>query len=394
MPELQGKYLFKDAYAPWLGTISQGQAGGANTLVQLMPSGVSGGYSFAEDSAGAIWNLGYWGNSAATASSFLRRLESATPPSNPVPFPSTLSATGCFENGNLERPASGVLEYSINSPLWSDGAEKRRFFAIPDGQTIQMRSDGRWDFPQGSVLIKSFYLGSRPVETRLMVRHADGDWGGYSYEWNDAGTDATLLTSSKVKSVGSQLWTFPSRSQCLGCHTAPAGQVSHERVLGLETGQMNKAFDYPLRSANQILSLASVGYFSQAVAHPTTLIRWSDPADPTESLENRARAYLHTNCASCHQPGGPGRGPMDFRMTNSNGMSTYCDVAPTLGDLGVPDARLLKPGNAAASTLVTRMQHTGAYQMPPLGVSLSDTSGIGVVQAWINNMTGGCPSTP
>src|SRR5450432_1378272 len=115
------------------------------------------------------------------------------PPPGPDPFPQLLSATGCVEPTDATKPAAGLVPYEVISPLWSDGADKSRFLAIPDGSEVKIEDDGDWDFPAGSVLMKTFSVGGRKVETRLLMRHADGAWAGYSYEWNDGETDATLL---------------------------------------------------------------------------------------------------------------------------------------------------------------------------------------------------------
>src|SRR5262249_15112323 len=108
-------------------------------------------------------------------------------------FPQTLSATGCTATGDAARPAAGLIPYGVNAPLWSDGAEKQRWFAVPDDARIHVGADGDFDLPVGAVAVKTFRLAGKPVETRLLVRHADGAWAGYSFEWNDAGTDAQLL---------------------------------------------------------------------------------------------------------------------------------------------------------------------------------------------------------
>src|SRR5207249_1359813 len=151
-----------------------------------------------------------------------------------------LSETGCVLASDATKPSSGIIPFAVNAELWSDGAAKQRWLALPNGTHISVGADGDFAFPIGTVLMKQFSLGGARVETRLFVRHADGEWGGYSYEWNDAQTDATLLASGKVKQVGAQSWTFPSRSDCLLCHTSAAG-----RALGPEVGQLNGSITYP-----------------------------------------------------------------------------------------------------------------------------------------------------
>ena len=42
-------------------------------------------------------------------------------------FPPTLGAFGFFADAARQVPAPGVIAYELNTPLWSDGAEKLRF---------------------------------------------------------------------------------------------------------------------------------------------------------------------------------------------------------------------------------------------------------------------------
>lgn len=304
-------------------------------------------------------------------------------PAAPSAFPQKLSATGCVDPSDATRPVAGLIPYSVNAPLWSDGADKERFLALPDEKTVRVGADGDWELPEGSVLMKTFLLGGKRVETRLLMRHPDGTWAGYSYEWDDAQTDATLLPASKTKQVGSQTWYFPSRAECLRCHTAAAGFS-----LGLETGQLNGDFTYPGgRTANQLDTLAHMGVFADPL--PGTLTRYPVPTG-SAPLEARARAYLHANCSHCHRPQGPGQGPADFRFSTPLAQVGVCDVAPMQGDLGIADARLLAPGSPARSVLSARMHSLGAPRMPPLASHAVDAEGVSVVDAWIGSLTG-CP---
>jgi len=64
------------------------------------------------------------------------------------------------------QPASGLIPYAPNAPFFSDGAAKTRWLALPDGQRITVDTSNDFDFPNGSVLVKNFSLG-----TRLVVVH-------------------------------------------------------------------------------------------------------------------------------------------------------------------------------------------------------------------------------
>ncbi len=305
----------------------------------------------------------------------------------PPPFPATLSKTGCFDPADPKKPGAPLVPYGVNSPFWSDGADKDRYFAIPDGTKVTVAANGHFDFPIGSVLVKSFRIDGKLVETRLFVRHADGEGGGYSYEWNAAQTDATLLPANKTKALaGVKSWYFPGRGECLGCHTAAAG-----RSLGLEVGQLNGDFVYERtnRVSNQLATLDRVGIFNAPIGAPSTLLAYPDP-NGTGPAEARARSYLHANCANCHRPGGPGRLAMDLRYSQPLAATGTCNANPVGGDLGVGGAKIVTPGRPEASLLALRMRATPASRMPPLATRLVDATGAGVVDGWIRGLAT-CP---
>ena len=62
----------------------------------------------------------------------------APPPTETRPFPTRLSETGLFARAKDHTPAKGLIPYSVNSQLWSDGAEKERFLALPGGSQIEL----------------------------------------------------------------------------------------------------------------------------------------------------------------------------------------------------------------------------------------------------------------
>ena len=114
----------------------------------------------------------------------------------------------------------------------------------------------------------------------------------------------------------------------------------------------------------------------------------ADPADTGAVMTDRARAYLHTNCAQCHRPGGPTPSTMDLRYTTLLANTNACDAVPLEGDLGIANARLIAPGDSARSVLVNRASRRDSHGMPPLGSNLLDTAGIGLLSSWINSLVG------
>jgi hypothetical protein len=220
------------------------------------------------------------------------------------------------------------------------------------------------------------------------MRHDDGDWGGYSYEWNDAQTDAVLLPSGKTKTVGAQTWTFPSRVECLRCHTLGAG-----RTLGLEVAQLNRDYTYPGEElpTNELARLEHIGIFASPLgADPSALPAYPAPFGDAP-LSDRARSYLHANCAQCHRPsGGAGRATMDLRYSTPFAGTQTCLAVPHVDDLGIPDGRILQPGVPDRSILSLRVHATDVKRMPPLGRATVDPKGSALLDDWIRSIST-CP---
>ncbi len=335
----------------------------------------AGWVDFAEDADGEIYALGMEG--------VIYKLVAAAVEDDT--FPARLSETGCVDGADPTRPAPGLIPYGVNAPFWSDGADKERFMALPDGETIDFDDDGHFSFPVGTVLMKTFRIGGKLVETRLFMHHGDGSWAGYSYQWLDDESDALLLSSSAQKRVGKQLWYYPSRGQCMLCHNEAA-----RRTLGPEVGQLDGDFVYAAtgRVANQLATLDHIGMFSTAIG-PGPIVAYPDPQGGAP-VDERARAYLHANCAICHRPNGPGIVDMDLRMATSLFDTHTCNVAPTESDLGVAGAKRLVPGVPARSLISIRPHAATVGRMPPIGSSIVDEAGVGVIDEWIGSLPG-CP---
>jgi uncharacterized repeat protein (TIGR03806 family) len=377
IPALVGTYVFADHFTHELWGITENDVGEAITFdiaigVTFQPS------SFAEDADGELYMLARDGG--------VFRVEPAGPPPVIDAFPAWLSETGCVDPSDPTVPVEAMIPYEVNSPLWSDGATKQRWLAIPDGTTIGVGPDGDFEFPVGTVLVKEFTAGGRRVETRLLLRHDDGTWAGYAYAWLEDDSDAFLVDDALdvVDGTPPDGWRIPSRGECLQCHTDVAGFD-----LGLTIGQLNGDLTYPSTgiTANQLVTLDQTGFFTELLANtPDQLAALADPS--TAPPVSGARSYLAANCAHCHQPGGPGLGDLDFRITTKD--PGGCDELPTQGDLGVLDARVIAPGDASRSVVSLRMHATDGTRMPPVATEVVDPVGTAVVDAWIDGLTG-CP---
>ena len=63
------------------------------------------------------------------------------------------------------------------------------------------------------------------------------------------------------------------------------------------------------------------------------------------------------------------------------------NAMPMHGDLGIPNVRLLTPGDPGRSLLLFRPALRGASQMPPVGSIKADPEGSSLLAQWIAGMT-------
>ena len=346
-------------------------------------------------------------DNALPPSKFLYGSEPFVPVIPPTDPPPTLSQTGAFSNLATLTPAPGVVPYGVNAPLWSDGAEKMRWIALPnDGihdtpaEKIKFLPESNWTFPPGTVFIKHFELPVddtnpsilRRLETRFVIVPTTGEPYGLTYKWRADGSDADLLPggSSEVIDIATtgggtrqQTWEYPSRGDCRICHNGNA-----DYILGVKTQQLNGNFSYPLtgRTANQLETFGALGWFSND--YRADLVPWMlqshHLAQATASLADRARSYLDSNCSQCHQPGGV-RAYFDARYTtplDEQGLVNG-ELETSYGD---PSNRVIVPGDPNHSILLLRLGSVAEIKMPPLAKHVVDQAAVGLLTEWINSL--------
>ena len=326
-----------------------------------------------------------------------------TPPNDiDKPF-EKLSQTGCMSTTEKTKFAALVIPYEVNSPLWSDSADKQRGMVIPVGQTVHIKDctvdtqsctqgtadTGKWVFPVGTVMLKNFAFDGKLVETRLFVRHDADTWVGYSYQWDEAQSEATIVSDDRkdvMFNTGARTvpWQYPSRIDCMKCHNAMGGST-----IGPETRQMNRI----VGAANQIDHLNDLKIFDKAPAKPYAAAYVTPyagqagmpPADAT--LETRARSYLAANCAFCHRPDGDFFA-IDMRFDKDFKDMKLCNVEPMQGNQGVIGAVNLKPGDTANSIMYLRMKAktTDTGRMPQIGTNKIDDLGLKLIGDWITSI--------
>jgi uncharacterized repeat protein (TIGR03806 family) len=321
-------------------------------------------------------------------------LASAAPPAPGVDdalilgdtLPQRLSDYRFFVDG---RPNRRVLGYRLNTPLFSDYADKDRFIYVPAGSRAHYAEDGAIDFPVGSALIKSFSYpvdarrpggARRTVETRVLLRRASG-WVALPYVWS--GDDAVLRRGGTRLDIG---WTdaagrartvsygVPNANQCKECHQSAGALVPiGPKARNLDDG-------------HQLTALAAAGLVDRAPPGIAPMPRADDARAP---LAARARAYLDINCAHCHSRAG---------MASNSGLYLGFDepdpvargrlkrpVAAGRGSAGL--AFDILPGQPDQSILLHRMASTEpGIAMPELGRTLAHDEGVALIRAYIAEM--------
>ena len=242
-------------------------------------------------------------------------------------MPPTLEATGY---GTARKQA-----FTPHYPLWSDGASKRRWIALPPGARIDRTKPDAWDFPPGTRLWKEFGHG-RPVETRYIERRADGSWRFATYVWSADGTTATLAPAEGVTLEAAEApggrYVIPSRDDCLACHEGPAVPV-----LGYSAVQLGGTIQAPTEEARAALG------------------------------------YLHGNCGHCHNAGALAGVGLHLAQESEQPQRGY---ARTVASIEADRAQ----------EILRRFGSDNPYvRMPPIGVHIPDRAGGEPVVRWIRN---------
>ncbi|MBI5277591.1 MAG: hypothetical protein HY854_14145 [Burkholderiales bacterium] len=290
-------------------------------------------------------------------------------------LPATLEATGF-------NTTAGVVEFQPQYPLWTDGADKRRWLALPRGSAIDATKPDEWQFPRGTKLWKQFSFNGKPAETRYIEHGRDGVWRFAAYVWNDAGTEATLAPKrgTAVKAPHGR-HDIPSRSDCIACHgSAPVP------VLGASALQLSS-------SLRDLVARGLVRGLPQQMLREPPQVAAATP------VERAALGYLHGNCAHCHNTG-PTRAPLALTLAQraADPAASRAEVlrstvhAPSRYRTAEGDSlsTIVVPGAAGHSVLAHRMQSRDPrIQMPPLGTAVADEQGIALIRRWIGEL----PST-
>ncbi|MEP5937301.1 MAG: SO2930 family diheme c-type cytochrome [Erythrobacter sp.] len=302
-------------------------------------------------------------------------------------MPRTLSAYGFFADLREQHGTYGVSDYRLNTPLYSDGADKLRFIYLPAGTKLTADGAGLLQFPVGSAIIKTFAFGEgedrQLIETRVLLHRVDG-WTALPYRWNEDQTEATLaLAGARIpltRPDGAEIsYRIPNKNQCKTCHSKdgeiiPIGPKL--RNLSPEWLELMQQAEY----LAEIPKLADRMPLWEAQSEVSL-----DKADVTAL----ARAYLDVNCAHCHQPGGgASNSGLDLRWEQDDPHAMGIRKPPVAAGRGSGGyAVSIAPGDPDASIIIHRMSSIEpGIAMPELGKNTVDPQGVDIVRRWIAGM--------
>jgi uncharacterized repeat protein (TIGR03806 family) len=314
-------------------------------------------------------------------------------------FPRLLSRTGAFKDTPNLVPDGVMIPYDVIVPFWSDGAAKSRFISLPD-KKIKFAPTGEWVFPHGTVFVKTFELATneanpnlkRRLETRLLVCDSAGGVYGVTYKWRADNSDADLLASNLTEAISiqtatgirTQQWYYPSRADCLTCHTANAGLV-----LGVKTRQLNRDFKFPSGvTDNELRAWNHIGLFDTNLDEMDleNFPKLARADDLSRSLEDRARSYIDANCSNCHRPRGT-VAYFDARYDTPLARQNLIE-GRVLIDERIDNSRVIAPNDIWRSILYMRTHTTEAFKMPPLARNEIDEAGMNLLRQWIESLPG------
>lgn len=333
-------------------------------------------------------------------------------------------------DGRYLHLAPQTTEYRLATPLFSDYAEKLRTIYLPDQGKLVIDEAGNYDFPVGSIVTKSFYYekiatdaSEKPnekdpgkevpqvkiwaaeqrnktelrdaidlnqyhmVETRLLIKRSSG-WTALPYIWNDAQNEAFLAKIGGLIDIEAQLsdangvnrtknfpYLVPNINQCAGCHAHDRERPGLQ-LIGLDPSHQLETGQSPVSLSHD--------------ENPSFIGNWRDEGS---SIDQRARAYLHSNCAHCHTPAAPhNSSALDLRYEAKNKAAQgHCKIpiAAGQGTGGLP--WVISPGQPQNSILLYRMRSDNPGEMmPELGRTLVHDEAAELIEAWIAEMPGSC----
>jgi uncharacterized repeat protein (TIGR03806 family) len=294
-------------------------------------------------------------------------------------FRQNLSELNLFQGNLMDlQPSIYTFLYRLNSTLYSDYSLKQRIVALPLGASMTYLNDGLPNFPDNTVIAKTFYynlddrnlsLGKKIIETRVMIK-INGTWEFGDYIWNESQSEASLDNNGSVVPVSwidndgadrSVNYQIPSVEDCFTCHQ----NNRNSTLIGPKLRSMN----FNINGANQLQNFINNGQLVNApdVSTIGQLPNWEDT---TQSDEQRVRAYFDMNCAHCHSAGG-------YHTLN------YFDALNVAYETRFADSHIFNE----RYSIIARMQTSvDGYSMPFLGVSTPHQEALDLIVPYLESL--------
>lgn len=379
LPSLRGKYVYGDycsrslhAYDPATRTTA---------LLQQLPMDFLVGIEV--DGEGELYLVEAKGTEPGEIREehrVYRLTANAEPPAAPNVSTHTITSLGCEGPEGPRSPPADMIPYEVVVPAWDEGAEAQRF--VQRGFRSLERLDqilaGR-----PKVLLKTLFVEGAPVETQMLAVDRAGEWGAWSFAWDERGETAEIVTKPAVRELpNGRSWRFDTAPACFRCHSAAAG-----RTLGLSLRQVDTDLQLDRWFKEGIVRAKEPAEEYLRVSRRRRAL--VDPKDETASLDDRARSFLHVRCSPCHQPGGEGGpSPMDLSLDTPLERTGICEVAPIAEYPGLEADALVVPGRPDHSLVYLRAADSGSLAMPPNRLA-ADRAGANLLRDWIAGL-GGC----
>lgn len=314
-------------------------------------------------------------------------------------------------------PSQELLPFEPTSSLFSDYAQKKRFVWMPQGTQATYQTDHTiLALPVGAVLIKNFYYNqvqnvtpvgdTRIIETRLMIRKADG-WLFADYVWNAQQTEAyydvngsftEVRWKDQHNTVQTTQYRIPSMAQCVVCHKEKINPDTPEEQMrfipiGIKPQNLNSNYNYGNRVQNQLQAWIDKGFLAGGFTFPTAQQSVVDYNDATQPILLRARAYVDANCAHCHMTARHcDYRPMRFAFSETASYSGLRNMGVCVDTQDMqgfsPDLnKIVQPQHPEQSMLFHRINTTDeTIRMPLHGRSMIHQEGIALMRDWINSL--------
>jgi hypothetical protein len=297
----------------------------------------------------------------------------------PFSGPFNLGETGLYADFAKKTLTPGLIAYDVRFPLWSDGAEKKRYLQLPPATTIDTSWMDVWRFPVGTKAWMEFSLGGKLIETRFSHKREEGEegWMMVTYLWNDAGTDAVAVPDGAKQVLGTEI-NVPSQAECMDCHWGVGDGLWGVSAIQLssETGD-----GWLTKFAEQNL-----------LSHPPA--QGEEFPVPGDGVVEQAIGYLHANCGQCHNNQHYLASKRALRLKLSVAAKVPEDTALYTTAIGgqmnhIVDNTTIAvvPGSPAQSQIWQRMNRRGdLMEMPAIVTSKIDSAAVQTIGEWITSL--------